>query len=275
MPRSAFSALLFALGTCVAHASVLNTGQVFVNPNVSGGSGPFNQTTNNAGVVDINSPTVTGGSGSVGHGSAFVDYGVIKISGDSAGTLNSSGRGIIRDELTFFSPTLATGALVQVTYLVAVNGTLSVGPEGNSAVRWTLQTDLGGGAFDNQKGGELYGDSPSLARHGYFGDAFGTYSATATVQIGRVQQLTIDLFAVAQTGFHAGASSPSAFDLGHSLYWAGIEAVTFNGQTLSDFSVTSGSGTAYAQSLAPVPLPGSLLMLTPALALAFMRRRAG
>ena len=273
MSRSVLSALLFTLGTCVAHASVVNTAQVFVSPNFSGGNGPFDQTTNNAGAVDIVSPTVTGPSGSVGHGAAFVDYGVIKMSGDSAGSLNSSGRAIIRDELTFFSPTLATGTLVHVTYQVAVDGTLSVGPLGNSNVRWTLQTDMGGGAFDMQKGGELFGDSPSLARHGYFGDAFGTFSATATVQLGFVQQLTIELFGVAQTGFDGVGSSPSAFDLGHSLYWAGIEALTFNGQTVSDFGVTSGSGTAYGQSLAPVPLPGSLLMLAPALALGLLRRR--
>ena len=105
------------------------------------------------------------------------------------------------------------------------------------------------------------------------GDAFGTYSATVSVRLGFVQQLTIELFGVAQTGFDGVGSSPSAFDLGHSLYWAGIESVTVNGQAVNDFSLTSGSGTAYGQSLAPVPLPGSLIMFVPALALGLLRRR--
>lgn len=155
----------------------------------------------------------------------------------------------MRDDLTFFSPTLATGTRVQVTYKVSVDGTLSVGPQGNSAASWSLQIDLGGDAGDIQRGARLFGDSPCLARHGYFGNAFGTDSATVTVQLGFVQQLTIALFGVAQRGFDGVGALPSALDLGHSLYWTGIESVTFNGQAVNDFSVTSGSGTAYAQSL--------------------------
>lgn len=264
------TAFVLTLGLSTAQASTVNTGQVGINPNFSGGTGPFSQNVNNQGPVDIKNPQlVTGGFGSSGNAATFVDYGVIKLSGDSAGSLNAVARGIIRDDLTFSAPGFATGTQAAVTFSLIVNGTLSVGPLGLSTASWGLQADLGGGFFDINKSASLLGAGPFLPNHGYVGDPFGTYSATVTLQLGFVAPLDIELTASAQTGFDFVGSSPSSFDLAHSLYWGGIGAVTINGVAVNDFAVTSGSGTAYSTSLAPapVPLPPALLLFAPALAL--------
>ena len=243
---------MLTLGVSTPQASTLNTGQAGINPNFSGGTGPFSQDINNQGPINIKNPQlVTGGFGSSGNAATFVDYGVIKLSGDSAGSLNAVARGIIRDNLTFSAPGFATGTLADVTFSLLVNGTLSVGALGGSTASGGLEADRGGGFFDINKNASLFGGGAFLPKHGYVGDPFGTYSATVALQLGFVAPLDIELTASAQTGFDFVGSSPSSFDLAHSLYWGGIGAVTINGVAVNDFAMTSGSGTAYGTSLAP------------------------
>lgn len=44
-------------------------------------------------------------------------------------------------------------------------------------------------------------------------------------------------------------------DAGNSSYWAGIQAVTVDGQEITDYSVISASGTDYSRSFVPAAIP--------------------
>jgi hypothetical protein len=54
----------------------------------------------------------------------------------------------------------------------------------------------------------------------------------------------------------------ASYDLAHSLYWVGINGVTINGQPVTDFSLSSDSGTNWAQSFVPVPEPPTIALIT-------------
>lgn len=258
MSRSSVIAAALLLGcSSVAWATDVNTGQVFVSPSFSGGTGPFSQTTDNAGPIDI-SGSATGGFTSAGSASLHLQPGVIKLSGEFSGSGDAIARGILRDDLTFSAPGVAAGTMANVTFWVYVNGALSANNVGVTDAGWQLQADLGGGAFDINRAGTLYGSGPYSPNPGYHGDSFGWYSATVAIQIGYAAPLDIELTGSAQGAYEYDTGLPAAtFDLGHSLYWGGISSVTVGGVNLASYSVASASGLDYSASLVPVPEPST------------------
>jgi hypothetical protein len=58
-------------------------------------------------------------------------------------------------------------------------------------------------------------------------------------------------------------------DASHSAYWNGIQAITSGGVAVTDYTISSGSGTDYGRSFLPaadVPEPGTLALMAAALA---------
>ena len=61
--------------------------------------------------------------------------------------------------------------------------------------------------------------------------------------------------------FNAAGTGSFDFDAGHSGYWAGIVSASADGETVTDYDLTSRSGTDYSQSFVPaneVPEPGTV-----------------
>jgi hypothetical protein len=245
---------------------------VFVSPNFSGGTGPYDLTLAQPGTLD-GSGSATGGFNSSGSAAAHVDGGVIELSGDSSGSLNSTACRIFRDSLTITAPGVAAGTIGTLTYSILVQGSLVADNVNANDARWQLQADLGGGAFDINRSATFYKDNPVFAVHGYIGDPFGSYSATITFQFGFAMPLDVELTGIAQTSCQGNPNpGSSSFDLSHSLYWGGISGVSIGGQAVSSFSVSAESGTGYVNSA--VAEPACALMLGGgALALLGWRRR--
>ena len=254
-----------ALPTAAGAALPVNTLQVFVSPSASGGTGPYEKTIVQSGTLD-DSGSATGGFSSSGSATAHVEWGVIKLSGESAGTLNASARGIFRDDLVFTAPGIATGTFGMLTYAVKVDGNLLADSLNLQSSSWRLQADLGGGAFDINRSAQLFNGNLTFGAPEYRGDAFGTYSAAVSFQFGIAAPLDVELFGLAQSAYNISGSSPghASFDLGHSLYWGGISNVSVGGQPISNYSIASASGTDYSRSFAPspVPEPGSAALLS-------------
>jgi len=190
-----------------------------------------------------------GGFGGAGSATSDVTFGAMHLYGHFINQGNATGAGAFRDLLTFSAPGVATGALMDVTFGVLVEGGIDGvnGAEG----RWQLQADLGGGAYDIN----AFAHNNDLG--GYQGSPFGLYQATVQVQAGFQAPLVVEVgaSAVSSTGGEAVA------DLVDSFYWTGISSVKVGGVALDDFTVTSASGTNWTNSFVPaatgVPEPAT------------------
>jgi len=276
--RHAACALASLLVVPACLAVTLNTAQVGVTPSFSGGTGPYDETTNANGPAHAGG-AATGGFSSSGSASADVGWGWIKLSGDSAGSLNSLARGIFRDSITITAPGHATGSPGLLSFTLLVNGSLSVNQEHVADAGWSLAADVGGAAFDLHAGAMLYNNAPVLAKHGYVGDPFGSYSATVSFSYGIAMPVDVELEAIAQSAYSSSGTQTlaiSSFDLAHSLYWGGLSVLDGNGQPLPSWQLLSASGTDYRQSFAPaVPEPAALLLWAAGLTLLpLLQRRA-
>jgi hypothetical protein len=235
---------------------------VGVNPNFSGGTGPVNTTLVAPAPNGIASGNVTGGFNSSGSAQVWADIGLIKVSGDSVGSLNSLARGIFRDQLMIDVPGLASGSQVQITFDINVSGTLSVNQSNIASAGWTLRADVGGGAYDLGSSATLYNNSPVLAVHGYVGDLMGVqHSGPTTVQTGFWLPVNVQFEAVAQTSYDGwgGALATASFDFSHTIRWGGM-TVWVNGVPQASAVVSSQSGMDFLHAT-PVPEPESWLML--------------
>lgn len=203
-----------------------------------------------------------------GEAFAFADFGVLKISGSARGfQINSVSAATFSERLTITSSDIANGTPGAFDFSVALNGVLDAANGGS--VVWNLTA--GSAAPTLSK----IGKHDTHFENGDFGDAFGVYEGTARFIYGLPVLLEVDLNAAAAS---PGTASSSGYDLGHSLYWNGISAITANGARLRNFTITSETGTDYLKSFVPVtvavPEPlGAWVVVPGIIALSWMRRR--
>ncbi|MEK6701384.1 MAG: hypothetical protein AABZ53_03910 [Planctomycetota bacterium] len=222
----------------LAVADIQNLAQISLNPNSSGGAGPFHQLVNQAGDIDISGST-TGGANSSGSATIHVEYGLIQMSGVSHGTLGAVCNAYFRDRIVITAPGIPMNTLGTLTFAVVVDGEVGA-TSGSSSASWHVTGDVGGGASDISRGGTRY--SPELGS-GYTGDPFGTYQATANIQFGQGHQLHVELQGIAGTGYGQSGAGNAAFGSPLTLRWGGILNVTANGNAVTNYTVTADSGT--------------------------------
>ncbi len=268
-------ALAGAMATLGASAGAVTmvTAQLGINPNFSGGTGPVNSVLNDPVSAELTSGLVTGGFSSSGTGHAYAQIGALKVDGTSEGSLNSVVRASFRDDFKLDLAGVPANTQVTVNFQLLFDGTLSVNNSNIASTSWQVRADMGGGAYDLGGDATLYNNSPSLAKHGYFGDPLGPLNGTATFMTGQTLPLIVELTGTAQTAYdgYGGALASSSFDLSHTLRWGGM-TVLLNGVPQNQVTLTSGSGFNYLQA-APVPEPGTLAMALCGAAVLLVRRR--
>ncbi len=224
-----------------------NTARVTISPNFSGGTGPIDLIMTNSGPVDAMA-SATGGANSSGSATAHTDYGLIVVSGQAVGSLNATGSGIFRDQITITSPTVATGTQGMITYALRVSGELDA-TSGSSASSWRLQADIGGGAYDISKSGR--DNSPDLPPAGYHGDPPGIYIAVGTFQFGFPANIDVEFACTAQAANSFTSNGAAAFGSPFVLNWEGIQSITVNSNPISNVHVAARSGTDWTQPITP------------------------
>jgi hypothetical protein len=185
--------------------------------------------------------------------SSFVDYGVMKMKGDA--TASGIGGGSATGTLIFQEPVTfnpSDPALIGLPGLVDAQIQLQAVLTGSI---WEL-------TITSARRAETF-----AAVDGFDCSAPCTFDFSFPVVFGTPQPLMVRLVASAGAiGCCLAGSSPfSSFDLSQSLYWDGIQSVTFNDQPVA-FTLTSPSGHDWTQSSVPstdgsVPEPGSLALL--------------
>lgn len=269
--RTTLAFVIAALGA-PAGAVTNVTVQLGVNPNFSGGTGPANPVITQSGPADLSSGLVTGGFNSSGAAHAWADIGMLKVDGNSTGSLNSLARSSFRDDFRIDLPGVAAGTQVQINFTLDLTGSLSVNQHNDASANWQVVADMGGGAYDLGASAYLYNNSPVLAKHGYFGDAIGPLHGTALVPTGQWLPMSVELTAVAQSAYDGSGDSTlasAAFDFSHTLTWGGA-TISLNGVPQANAQLTSGSGLNYLQ---PVPEPGTGLLIGLGAAFLLWRRR--
>jgi hypothetical protein len=264
LKKQACFCLLFVL-PFAAHTATIQ-GQLDVDPNFTGGTGESDQIINAAGSL---TGEATGGFASSGAGFLMVNYGVIKMSGDAFGSLNTLARGIFADTIVITAPGIATGTFGTLDYSLSIAGSIE-GIVGASGASWYLQSVFNGGAAAITATATDY--SPELSAQSYVGDPFGVYSATVSFQYGVPTPIELELQGTAGASYETETDPGAAqFDLAHSLYWGGLTDLTAAGVPVDVFTVTSDSGTNYADSFVPsaAPEPATARLFAGALLIGF------
>jgi PEP-CTERM motif len=210
---------------------------------------------------------------------AQADWGVLRVDGQAARVGSSFALAAFYDDLTITAPGIARGTPGVMTYSVWLDGDLDIS-NSHSAASWRLRSNFGGdGAFDIDAIGALCGANipcsgaaPQTGLHWATADFFFGIAAPLVVS------LRGDAAAMAATG--AEPLSLARFDLGHSLYWAGIGSISANNVTLNQYNLASASGTdwrvSFVPTAVPVPEPASAVLTLTGLALVgFSLRRSG
>jgi PEP-CTERM motif len=267
---------LAVAGAGLAQAAPIIFARVTVSPSFSDGTFPFDLSNQSSGQPMSVTGSATGAFNSSGAGSAQTEWGVIKVAGRSSGALNTRSSGFFRENIVISALGVASGTQGSLTYTVHVLGDMDVDSSlSGAASQWQLTADVGGGAFDISKTGRLFNDS--FVNSGYMGDAFGTYSATVNFTYGVATPIYVEIEGNAQSFFRSNSGLALAnadFRLDNSVYWGGIDDVFAGGNAIDAFTVTSESGTNYANSFLPVidppngvPEPGSLALMLAGLGL--------
>jgi hypothetical protein len=213
-------------------------------------------------------------------GSGFVDYGVIKAfvtaNGDQSDIRAETG-GFWRDRITLTTPGVSSGFMTAAMMLDAEllfgNSGLS---QNNLDFRFFASTATSGTAYSYQYNlsTSLFASFP-LTSTLFINDngASSTVSGVSPSPLMLQLQFAIPFTSGAafdiQTSLSCstrGVLTFSTCDAGYSAYWGGIRSVTdSNGAALTNWTLTSGSGTDWTQSFIPgsgaVPEPDSWAML--------------
>jgi hypothetical protein len=211
-----------------------------------------------------------------GDGFIHVEYGKIRAFADAFASLDTVTFGRFRDDLTFTAPGVPTGAFFDVDFKATVNGFMQTADPGVGQVRWLLQVALGSNVFVLGKSGCQ--GSVMTSCPGTNGDPLDhTYVAEAMVQAGIPAQLDFEFTnsAEARIGgdFQPGGATGNFLD---TIAWGGILSVTNNGVPITNYSVSSSSGTDWTKDfIGPVtgaPEPPSCCVIAGAVALALLLR---
>ncbi|MYM66077.1 hypothetical protein GTP45_04385 [Pseudoduganella sp. FT55W] len=230
--------------------------------------------------------------------SGSVTGGVLKAAASTSytqGPLGSSAGafGQWSDSLTVNVPGLEVGTPVKIHYTIQVSGTLAVdysmanGP-GNAThsmayASWNFDHYIGNTQFRLNAGQrvDILNNGASLVTNNANWadeDPYGLYTfdgwVPANMELYTHSQLIVQTWV--GDGRTVSTGSASA-DLGHSIYWGGIDAVSLADGSAVDFTISSASGLDYGHSFipssVPEPLPGVMFLLGVPLLMAMRKRR--
>ncbi len=247
VPSALFLAAMLAHGGTLL-ADTNNTARVTISPSFGGGSGPVDNIVDHSGACDA-SGMATGGFNSSGSGTCHVVYGYVRVGGEATGSLNTGCLGTFRDTVTLVAPGVPNGGQCVVSYSVAVHGMISA-TSGASGASWSLRADLGDGAFDMFADGGVF--SPDLNAPPT-GSALGsTFTSTPTIGAGLALPLLVQFRGSASAGNNSNSAGHASFG-NLTCRWLGINSVTYNGNPVLNWSVTSQSGTNWGGPVTPCP----------------------
>lgn len=220
--------------------------------------------TGSAASADIPLYTTTPGNTAIARSSAT--FGTIHLFDQSTDGVNSgfaNRAGAISDagwldRLTISDP-LLDGQAGVLTFGMHVEGTLHAGsPRGAAAMELGVSAQTTSALFYRTWSGAV----------DHFPDFDKTVSETVTFSVPFTfgDPFLLMVRGLARTGLASRpppAGSNGLADFEHTLFWSGVQGITNGGNPVTDYVLTSASGTNYNQSLAPVttPEPGTLTLL--------------
>lgn len=224
------------------------------------------------------------------HASASAAYGVVKVRSNGSTTYggsNSYTQSLFADTLKLESSGL-TGKQGKITFAYYFdytawvkssgngfsNGSVSFLARGGNSYSWFLEY------FNTNSGGYTMYEYRDLDGQGRIYDVPKTNYVYVTTDFVWGSSIGTSFELQTSVGSHVpdtgGGTASYDFDASNSGYWAGIVSATADGQTITDYLLTSASGTDYSKSFVPtneVPEPGTFAMIILGLGLISMQRK--